>query len=465
MTEPATPAESPPPADAYPVRVQGALDPQLSRWLWLVTWVLAIPHFVVLAFLWAAFFVLSIAALVAIVVTGRYPRSLFEFNTGVLRWSWRVAFYSWGALGTDRYPPFTLSRVPDYPATLEIAYPERLSRGLALVKWWLLAIPQYVILSFFMGATPRRGWPGAWAGGVGLIEVLTVIAGVMLLFRRRYPRGIFDLVMGLDRWVLRVAAYAALMTDRYPPFRLDQGGAEAGAPMAVAEPARARWSGGRVATVVVGSLLALVSFAMVVGGCAGVAVDQTQRDSDGYVMTPGHGFGTSTYALQSTAADLHGGSSDLRRILGTVRVTSTSNRALFVGLGPADAVDRYLARTSHATVTRLGQWGTSYRVAGGGPPPSRPGEQRFWVASSTGAGVQHLDWRITSGRWRLVVMNADGSRGLGVTLRVGARVPHLLGAAVGVLAGGLVLALLAALIIHAAVPRGGREVEGQTAAG
>jgi uncharacterized protein DUF4389 len=452
MSEPAAPVEHAA-ADAYPVRVQGALDPQLSRWLWLVKWVLAIPHFIVLTFLWAAFFVLSIVALAAIVITGRYPRSLFEFNTGVLRWSWRVAFYSYGALGTDRYPPFTLSRVPDYPASLEVTYPERLSRGLALVKWWLLAIPQYIVLSFFVGATPRRGWPGAWAGGVGLIEVLTCIAGVILLVTRRYPRGVFDLVMGLDRWVLRVAAYAGLMTDRYPPFRLDQGGAEPDAAVAPAEPSPVRWTGGRVATVVVGSILALISFGMVVGGCAGLAIDQTQRDADGYLMTPGHDFGTTTYALESTTIDLHSGASDLRTLLGGVRVTSTSNRRLFVGLGPAADVNRYLATTAHATVTRLGQWGTSYAVAGSGPPTGAPAGQRFWVASSSGAGEQHLDWRITGGRWRLVVMNADASRGLGVTLRVGARLPHLRGVAVGVLAGGLVIALLAALIIHAAVPR------------
>ena len=456
MAAPTTPASS---ADVYPVRVEGALDPGLSRWLWLVKWLLAIPHFVVLAFLWAAFFVLSIVSLAAIVITGRYPRSLFEFNTGVIRWSWRVAFYSYGALGTDRYPPFTLNRVPDYPAGFEVEYPERLSRGLALVKWWLLAIPQYVILSFLVGATPRRGWPGAWTGGVGLIEVLTVIAGVSLLFTRRYPGGIFDLVMGLNRWVLRVVAYAGLMTDRYPPFRLDQGGAEREAPSAAAEPARRRWTGGRVVTVVVGSILALISFGMVVGGCAGIALDQTQRDSDGYLMTPGHGFGTSTYALVSTTADLHSGTSDLRRLFGPVRITSTSNRALFVGIGPAADVNRYLAGTAHATITRLGQWGTSYRIANGAQPPAPPTGQRFWAATATGAGTQHLDWRITAGQWRVVVMNLDRSRGLGVTLQIGARVPHLLGIATGLLAAGLVIALLAALIIHAAVPRSSEPVE------
>jgi hypothetical protein len=224
-TQPTTTAPAlPVPAGDYPVQLDGRLDADLSRWLWVVKWLLAIPHYIVLAFLWLAFLVLTIAAFFAILITGRYPRQIFDFNVGVMRWTWRVGFYSYSALGTDRYPPFSLGPEPDYPAQLEVPYPERLSRGLVLVKWWLLAIPHYLVLMFLVGGgfglDSGWGWDSGWIAWGGLNGILVLFAAIYLVFTGRYYRDIFELVLGINRWVFRVVAYVALMRDEYPPFRL-----------------------------------------------------------------------------------------------------------------------------------------------------------------------------------------------------------------------------------------------------
>jgi hypothetical protein len=459
---------------ASPLQLAGTLDPGLSRWLWLVKWLLAIPHYIVLFFLWLAFLVLTVVAFFAILFTGRYPRGIFDFNVGVLRWTWRVAFYSYGALGTDRYPPFTLDEAPDYPATLELAYPERLSRGLVLVKWWLLAIPQYIVVGVFLGggyaAAEATDW--VWAIGLeaGLIGTLVLFAAVALLFTTRYPRGIFDFVLGLDRWVARVAVYAGLMTDSYPPFRLDQGGeddaaarteapprppAPETAAVAPVEPAREGGGAGRVVLIVVGSIAAVLAFGLLAGGCALVAIDQTQRDDDGFLMSPSEDFRTSTYAIVSESADIdtNGAEWALDAFLGTVRIRSESDRSVFVGIGPETEVDRYLARADHDVVTDF-EHEPRYSRKQGGEPDGPPGDQEFWVASSSGSGEQTLEWNPDEGDWRAVVMNADGRRGVSSEMSIGAELDSVIWVGVGLLAAGALLAACAALAITAGARRG-----------
>jgi hypothetical protein len=468
-------------AHAYPVHVDARLDDHLSRWQWLVKWLLVIPHYVVLAFLWLAFVVLSVVAFFAILFTGRYPRAIFEFNVGVLRWSWRVAYYAYGALGTDHYPPFTLQERPDYPAHLEVDYPEHLSRGLVLVKWWLLAIPHYLLVGLFLGGA---GWAVGEAantddtnGTIGLITLLVVFAGFALLFTGRYPQSVFDFVLGLNRWVLRVAGYAALMTDQYPPFRLDQGGSEGPTATLTAPPAPGtqdrqpgtagpppgppapvppapgghRWTAGRIASVIVGSMLVLGSLGLGAAGATLAFADNELRDDAGFLMTDDTAFSTSGYALASEVLEVHADAPAAfmpDALLGEAKIEAESDTPVFVGVAPAADVDRYLADVGHSVVVDFTDRPVYDNVTGGAPA-TPPGEADFWVAQSSGTGTQEVTWEVENGDWTVVVMNADGSASVDADLAVGAEVPALevlvwtlLVAAVVVLVLGLVLVLL-----------------------
>ena len=461
----------------YPVRVDATLDSPLSRWLWLVKWLLAIPHYIVLVFLWVAFVVLSVVAFFAILFTGRYPRGIFDFNVGVLRWTWRVQYYTYGALATDRYPPFTLDDRPDYPARLDIAYPERLSHGLVLVKW-LLGIPHYIIVGLFVGGGAWFAWQAGndsanWTGG-GLIGLLVLIAAVALAFTGRYPRTLYDFVLGLNRWVLRVAAYGALMTDAYPPFRLDMGEHEpestmtlpppppvsetyAGPPAHAAPPTQ-RWTAGRVISVVIGSVMVLSSFGLFAGG--GVVLWADQHRDGGYVTSSIESYDSNGFAITTDRLSLDGAAFDWgwqSDLLGDVRIRVTgadTTAPVFVGIAASDDVDRYLANVDRTVFRDFAGHDGSYSITGGRAAP--PVSQRFWVAREAGTGTQTLVWPVRGGDWTVVVMNADGSRGVHARADIGATVPVLPWVATGLLIGGGVLLLLGLVLVIVPVRRAGR---------
>jgi hypothetical protein len=464
------------PLASYPARLEGHLE-RPSRWLWLVKWLLVIPHYIVLAFLWLAFGLSAFLAFVVMLFTGRYPRALFDLNVGVIRWSWRVGFYAFAANGTDRYPPFTLGDVVDYPARIAIDYPERQRRGLSLIGWWLAGIPHYIVAGVFFGGGGALGWTAStqsWGGATwfGLIDLLVFCAVLLLLVRGEYPRSIFDFVLGLNRWVLRVVAYAAVMTPEYPPFRVDAGEDEPGATLTVAPPrpaaseppptARAErasvgWGPGRVAAVALTSIGLLIALAVIAAGSTGIVLDRTQRDTSGYLMTSARAYSTNTYAFVS--ASYRGGTSNdwfvARDLLGTVRIHVSATRPAFVGIAPESDAQRYLGNVARAQGRQFDARSADFVVRPGGPPSSPPAAERFWSARAIGAGGTTMSWTPRAGNWRIVLMNADGTRAVDADVSIGARLPHLLTIAIAALGGGILLLLLSGGGLYAAVRRRG----------
>jgi hypothetical protein len=281
----------------------------------------------------------------------------------------------------------------------------------------------------------------------------------------------------MDRWVLRVAAYVALMTDRYPPFRLDTGGADPGGapvPPPPPEPAGAGrgapggWTAGRIVSVVVGALLLFLSTGLLAGGAAVLYADRTQRDG-GYLQMPAMHVSTTGYAITTDGLRIEGSAADwmLDRVVGTARLEVRPPRGedVFVGVAPTSAVNRYLG---DARYTRMGMLGGGFTGVGPGMmtgvvgrgPATAPRNADIWVAHSSGQGPRVLRWHPTAGDWTVVVMRPDGGPGVTADLRAAATVPAAPWIATGLLAAGVVLLGSGGLLVGVAATRAGRRPAG-----
>lgn len=233
----------------------------------------------------------------------------------------------------------------------------------------------------------------------------------------------------------------------------------AGAGRRADRPREAALSTGRVLLIVLGSILALLGLGLAVGGGFLLWTDLTQREG-GYLTTPSERFATSSYALTRERFEVDRGPSWIwnENWLGKVRIRGEGAAAkpLFIGIGPEAAVAGYLGGVAHTDVEdiHLDPFRAEYRQVAGGAPRRPPTAQNFWAASASGQGRQTVSWKVRDGNWSVVLMNADGSRGVAADVDLGAKLSFLLWVGIGLLiAGALILGGSVALIVLAARTR------------
>jgi len=218
-----------------------------------------------------------------------------------------------------------------------------------------------------------------------------------------------------------------------------------------------RSTGARIAAFAGAGVVGLVALVLLAAGGIGLWANG-QKDDDGYLATGSDRFATSTYALATENLDIDSqGAGWLINSdrYGKVRlkVDSRAGKPVFVGIARTDAVNRYLRDSAHATVTDVSYspFQAEYRTQRSGGRPTVPSDHRFWVASAQGSGTQTLKWDVEHGSWSIVVMNADGSRGVDAGVSAGADVPILPAVAWGALGVGLVLLIAAGGLVAAGV--------------
>ena len=179
---------------------RGRTPTEYNRFLPFVKWLLAIPHYIALLFLGFAVAVVLLISFFAVLFTGRFPRGMFDFILGVYRWGLRVGAYV--GLMVDPYPPFTLDDDPSYPVRFAIDYPEPgVNRWRPLVQWLLI-------------------WPYALVTNLifYLAFFVWIAAVFVILFTKRFPEGMFTMMLVALRWSARTTAYRDFMVTRYPPW-------------------------------------------------------------------------------------------------------------------------------------------------------------------------------------------------------------------------------------------------------
>jgi hypothetical protein len=345
---------------------------------------------------------------------------------------------------------------------------------------WLFAVPHLLLVAALTGPATWQLRNGAGSSvPLGAVSLGLLIAGISLLFTGRYPRGLYDLMLGVARWSLRVIAYLALLSDQYPPFRLDQGDDEPNpGPVGPADVLSRQASdadhlrpvvapqprgpvAGPVIALVAGVMMLLPAAGLTAGGTALIGLNGS-RDANGYLTSPALQVSTSTAAVTVEDVNLQVGDLWSRNLasIGGVRVTATSTTGapLFLGIAPQAAVDGWLTGTAHdrlVTLTR-GTGGRYERAAGPTQQVSAPAGQGFWLAATTGTGPTVLNWQATNGDFAVVLADADGTPAVSAAVTVATQVPNLAPLGAGLLGGATTLFLLGGWPVYFGATRIGR---------
>lgn len=190
-------------ADGYPVGVDAQLLPEYSRFMPLIKWLILLPHYVVLFFLAIGAMFVSFIAFFATLFTAKYPEGMWNYMVGVHRWALRVMAYNF--LITDNYPPFTLQETNEDTIQLVAEYPERVSRWRPFFAG-LICIPYAIVASLiYMVAS-----------------ICSFFAFFTILFTKKIPAGLFNVIRNGFTWNLRAGFYSYWMSTEYPPFEWDE---------------------------------------------------------------------------------------------------------------------------------------------------------------------------------------------------------------------------------------------------